>query len=305
MDERALAHRRVSQHPVGAPVVVVELGLVGWRVELGQLAVVEVARRLLGLGADRQLAGQVGGVRADRQAEHASVVEEQAQPAQPLGHRPRRMAAFVLDQPLDQQRARHVARRAQPVRARPLGEADHLLDHVPGHAGRDALDRDPLPRNLLCGLASPRLTDRGEVHLHRRPALHRVDEGPVERPRPHVVAPGRLPSCESVAHLSEVLLEALGRAGRHVTRGLCGQVDVEQRLGAGRRVDRSQRVPALRAERDRVRAVVQRLHEQAQFGASHRRLRRQVVAREAGVRGGLVQGTGLRTAVRLRSGPGC
>jgi len=113
------------------------------------------------------------------------------------------------------------------------------------HAGRDALDRDPLPGNLLGGLAQPRLADRREVHLHRRPALHRVREGSVERPRPHVVTPGRLLSRESVAHLSEVLLEALGRAGRHAVRGLRGQVDVEQRLGAGRRVDRPQGVPAL------------------------------------------------------------
>jgi hypothetical protein len=76
VDERALAHPRVSEHLVGAPVVVVELDLVGRRVELRQLAVVEVAWRLLGLGADRQLARQVGSVRADRQAEDASVVEE-------------------------------------------------------------------------------------------------------------------------------------------------------------------------------------------------------------------------------------
>ena len=50
--QRALTHPGVAQHLVGTPVEVVEPCLVGRRVELGQLAVIEVLGRALKLVAD-------------------------------------------------------------------------------------------------------------------------------------------------------------------------------------------------------------------------------------------------------------
>jgi hypothetical protein len=84
--ERAGPHPGVTQHEVGPAVVVVEAREVVRRVELCELAVVEVLRRTIELVPDAQLARKIGRVGADGQAADAGVVEEQAQPRQPLRH---------------------------------------------------------------------------------------------------------------------------------------------------------------------------------------------------------------------------